>query len=469
MSTIEIVTNVRSRVVGLTRENARRLDDAFSLEVKGAKYSPLYKAHRWDGKRHFFVVATSSFPTGLLERFEVAVTEIEGAPPRVIDLRRSLGPEPDLAALREDALCGVVLRDYQMEAARVFLEKRRGILWAATNAGKTAVVAVVLRCFPTAKILYLVHKKVLLRQAREDLAAFLGWIPEHVGEIGDGSFFPQRVTVAVVNSLYAHRNRPTLLAWLRSVDLVVGDEVHHAKAKMVGTVLRMCDAPWRLGMSGTPFPTPTDRLSVEAHFGPVLYRVRNQELIQKGISAVPTVQIVECGSDPIGAEWKWQTVYRLGVVENATRNAAILGAVERHVAEGRRVLVLVTHVWHGDILSSMLRLKKIRFKFVHGKMPGDVVSAAKEEFEKGEISALVASPIFDEGVSIPAIDVLVIADGGKSLRSVLQKVGRALRRKAGENVATIVDFADDGHPWLARHALQRLEIYEREGFEIVAA
>lgn len=54
------------------------------------------------------------------------------------------------------------------------------------------------------------------------------------------------------------------------------------------------------------------------------------------------------------------------------------------------------------------------------------------------------------------------------MKNVLQRVGRSLRRKEGENVVKVVDFADTSHPFLARHSSIRIRIYEREKFEVVA-
>jgi superfamily II DNA or RNA helicase len=107
-------------------------------------------------------------------------------------------------------------------------------------------------------------------------------------------------------------------------------------------------------------------------------------------------------------------------------------------------------------------------------MPTEEVERRKELLVSGKIIALIASPIFGEGVDLPASDDfpgilgLVIADGGQSVANVLQKIGRGLRRKKGDNSLAVVDFADTTHKWLARHSQERMALYESEGFEVIA-
>jgi superfamily II DNA or RNA helicase len=90
-------------------------------------------------------------------------------------------------------------------------------------------------------------------------------------------------------------------------------------------------------------------------------------------------------------------------------------------------------------------------------------------FEKGILPVLLTTTgLFDEGANLPAIRRLIMGDGLKSLRLVLQKCGRALRRKKGQdNTVEVYDYMDVFNEWLAGHSLERLNIYEKEGFEVI--
>ena len=90
---------------------------------------------------------------------------------------------------------------------------------------------------------------------------------------------------------------------------------------------------------------------------------------------------------------------------------------------------------------------------------------AVERLKRGEL-AIIASTIFDEGVDIPEVGSLILAVGGKSTIKTLQRVGRALRPKKGENEVEIYDFIDWGNKYLLSHSRQRLQDYMDEGFHI---
>ncbi len=322
------------------------------------------------------------------------------------------------------------------------------------------------------RCLFLVHTKQLLKQARERIALRLGTIEEHIGVIGDGRFDPKHITVATVQSLTRARGdaqKRVIAKYIKSIDLLILDETHHASAKTFYRFVQRVDAPWRFGMSGTPFGLADGKgLLVEAAFGPVVARVTNEELIGLGVNARPTIRMIEITEPKLDAGLDWQSVYKEGIVLNKTRNVVIAREAGVFARKEWPTLVLVRELWHGDEISGLLKEARVPHAFVHGQMPTDEVERQKDRLTEGKIYVLIASPIFGEGVDIPSVRALVIADGGQSVANVLQKIGRGLRRKQGDNRLDVVDFADTTHRWLARHSQERVSLYESEGFEVVS-
>lgn len=88
--------------------------------------------------------------------------------------------------------------------------------------------------------------------------------------------------------------------------------------------------------------------------------------------------------------------------------------------------------------------------------------------KQGKLKVLISTSLMDEGVDISGIDALIMGAGGKSLRQVLQRIGRGLRYKDdGENKLYVYDFTDRVNDYLFAHYKQRREIYEEEEFDIV--
>ena len=61
-----------------------------------------------------------------------------------------------------------------------------------------------------------------------------------------------------------------------------------------------------------------------------------------------------------------------------------------------------------------------------------------ERFRRDAADWLIACKSLDEGLDIPAVDTVVIAAASKSPRQLIQRLGRALRRKQGDRPAAVV-------------------------------
>lgn len=466
----------RTRVVNL-------LDDALAIDQKGSHFNPTVQGGLWDGRRHMFYAEGCTFPKGITSRVKRLLREAGYRVMRTVDARARRhqdgvnSPQEGRAdadvevEISDDMLAGVTLREDQMRVIAKALENGCGLLHVATGGGKTEVAAAIIKALKDRRCLFLVHTKQLLRQARERLALRFGTIEEHIGMIGDGRFEPKHVTVATVQSLSRVRGdakKRVVAKYLKTIDLLVLDECHHGSAKSFFRLLQRIDAPWRYGMSGTPFGLADGKgLMVEAAFGPVVERVTNAELIGLGVNAEPTIRVIEVSEPKLEDGLDWQSVYKAGIVLNDARNAVVAREAAAFAAKGWPTLVLVRELWHGDRLSELLREAKVPHAFVHGQMPTDEVNRHKDRLAEGKIRVLIGSPILGEGVDIPAIRALIVADGGQSVANVLQKIGRGLRKKQGDNRLDAVDFADLTHKWLSRHSQERLALYESEGFRVV--
>lgn len=500
-ATVTLLSNVRASVSfrhpGLGSEAAERerrrivglLDDALAIEQKGSHYNPTVQQGLWDGRRHMFHKEGCTFPKGLAPRVKALLREAGYRVMRTRDQRARRhqdgvnspheGHEDANVELEisDDMLTGITLRDDQMRVIEAALESGCGLIHSATGGGKTAVAAAIIKALDDRRCLFLVHTRQLLRQAREAMARFFGTIEEYIGVIGDGRFDPKHITVSTVQSLtrvQGAEKKRVVAKYLKTVELLILDETHHASAKSFYRLIQRIDAPWRYGMSGTPFGLADGKgLMVEAAFGPVVARVTNEELIELGVNARPTIRMLEVSEPKLEDGLDWQSVYKAGIVLNDVRNAMVSREAAAFARQGWPTLILVREIWHGDRIAHDLNGLGVSHAFVHGRMPTDEVERQKARLVEGKIMVLIASPIFGEGVDLPAgdnfvgIKGLIIADGGQSVANVLQKIGRGLRKKQGDNRLDVIDFADLTHKWLSRHAQERLALYESEGFQVV--
>lgn len=246
---------------------------------------------------------------------------------------------------------------------------------------------------------------------------------------------------------------------------------HHGSSDTWSKIGLGVPAPWRYGLSATAFgagDVVADR-TLEGLTGPVIATVSNEELISRGVSALPSVQFLMANCPPL-PRGPWATVYRDGIVRSPERTASVVEAVRTLVAEGQRVLVLTQQV-RGNPLERELRraLDGAFAGFSQGRGTKAERLARLDAFRRCDRGALLATTIYDEGMSIPEATALVLAGGGRSVRRLLQRIGRVLRRKPGTNEAILIDFIDDHHRTLLKHSRERLEVYRSQGFDVGGA
>ena len=98
------------------------------------------------------------------------------------------------------------------------------------------------------------------------------------------------------------------------------------------------------------------------------------------------------------------------------------------IDKGYQVLILYSVIKHGEIISELLKDEGIDHALLKGKDSQDVRDGVKQSLMNGDIKCVVASKIFDVGVSIESLSALILASGGKSYVKTLQRVGRILRK-----------------------------------------
>ena len=253
--------------------------------------------------------------------------------------------------------------------------------------------------------------------------------------------------------------------------IILVDEGHHSKSDTTfDTLLKFWNAPYLYAMTGSI--DTKDKLSdqrLKGLYDKVIYTVSNDELIGRGISAKPTINLVKIKGN-IGLtndeDKNYMAVYEKGIVTFESRNNLIVGLAKKMYETDKTSLLIVNRVEHGEILQQMFSEMGIESKFISGETSSADRETAKQEVSSGKLKVLIATTIFDEGVSINNIDVLFMVSSTKSLRLILQRVGRVLRKKKGDNTAIVFDFIDTTHIFLKKHAEDRIKIYKSQGFDI---
>lgn len=413
----------------------------------------------WKGYFHFLYKTATGYklPSGLLEY----IRDIENL--RIIDKRKAPKPIEN----RCYTLHGIEeLRDYQREALDSVLDNGCGIVDMSIRGGKTAFMASVLNNLSEKAVLFYLNT-TLIEQVKENLESYL---KEPIGVFHGKE--QQRKRINLIGVQYALNNKGLINTILKEANIILCDEVHHSQATSYVSLLRNCDAYYRIGCSGTADGnSPYDKMKIQAYLGPKIHLTTTADLAERGLVAdVKTYFIKNTKidqplpqgiSDPKKRKFLYNIHYNKGIVENKYRNSLIIDIANYFK---KQVYIIVERLKHGEFLSEALSAP-----FISGQ-----IESIKERqnyfdaFDRQEIPVLIVNRVAAEGVDIENIRYLIYAAGYKSAIKTIQSTGRALtHKKTGDNKAFIFDFTDSFSHFLRRHAIARYKIYKQRGDKVL--
>jgi len=455
------------------------IDSATSAFVTNYQFSTLYKKRRsdgtrvWDGKLHLFSRASYAFPPGVLDiildcldRFHIKY-----------EIERQFDSDYSYMNINLPSKIGkFTFYDYQTKAMEAFLgliknsdmTLPRGIIKIPTSGGKTLIGGTLAKVLdlPT---LFLVRGKKLTKQNFEVIYEVFGKDKDKVGLIDADHWEPSQLTVASINTLYSRLTSDEysddLKELLKRIEFVICDEVHRSTSKTFSSVLKLLDAPIRLGLSATPKRNEDDRdLLLRSLIGPIIYDIPVEELKKKGTISRSRLTCLVV-SKPKQESLSWEEAYKRLIVYNPYRTDVFTEIAKQRIDEGKTVLLLVGNsiaLAENAYAKLISKVPEEKVRMVNGSSGIEDVDEAFEELKQKKISCVITTVIADEGIDIPSINCLLTVGGGESYNRTVQRVGRALRLKADGSDAEIIDVMDTTNPYLKKHATTRLTHYLEE-------
>lgn len=349
-------------------------------------------------------------------------------------------------------------RDYQLEFARRANQLGTGVIDSAPRSGKTLTCALAfdLNPLPT---LWIAPTKGIVRQTVDVLKELLPGVSV-IMLTGDGSALTK-----VRNKRAAYEAKIVVSTAATAVKLprdfyrtrhrLVIDEFHHAAASTYQEINRLAeDVFYRLGATGTWFRSDENtEILMDAVLSDVIGRMDVSTLIRAG-HLVPADVLFVPIEGPRVYSYATDEAYRFAVTFHDTRNAWVAWAARALVAAGRRTIVLVKYIAHGEKLMQLMP----EATFVNGE-DSDAVEAGIAAFNAGKIPILIGTSVLGEGRDLPAADALVYAKAGRARVTVTQDFFRVLTAAHGKTRGIVVDFADRHSEPMLRHAVQRAKLY----------
>ncbi len=329
---------------------------------------------------------------------------------------------------------------YALECSR--LEgAEKGLVQAATGVGKTYLAA-----FDSAKyerVLFVAHREEILNQAA---ASFMN--VRHSDDFGFFNGKQKDTDKAVIFASVATLGRKEYLTKEffspDYFDYVVVDEFHHAVNEQYRRIVNYFKPQFLLGLTATP-ERMDGRNIYEICDYIVPYEISLKEAINKGVLApfhyygifdetdYSSLRLVngryeerELNSTYIGNEKRYQLIYKYYMKYRS-----------------KRALGFCCSKKHAEEMAKEFCKRGIPAAAVYSNADGEFAEdrgKAVEKLKNGEIRVIFCVDMFNEGVDIAALDMVMFLRPTESLIVFLQQLGRGLRRSKGKEYLNVLDF-----------------------------
>lgn len=353
---------------------------------------------------------------------------------------------PEYPASRRD------LRDYQLDAVDRFVgslrETGRGQVVLATGLGKTVVLAESVaqlfrdEAIPGGRALVLAGTRELVDQLQRAFWDQLPkWVPTHRLIGGE---FPSEwngITFATVQSAVSRLDQ------LPDFGVVLIDEAHHVGSD---TFRRVTDKMAEAMIGGvTATPWRGDGYDIDHLLGPPVVRIGIAEGLRRGFLCEADYRLLADNIDWSFVRSHSRNSYSITQLNKLlllpTRDEEAARAIrDTFDKETRRsAIIFCSSVTHAKSFAAMLRLFGFRAEPITGDMTPRERDRTMVAFRKGALDVVTTRDLFNEGVDVPDVDMIVFMRVTHSRRIFVQQLGRGLRISPRKKKVVVLDFVSD--------------------------
>ena len=461
---------------------------SYNKDVKNARFQPRVKSGLWDGKINFlqgkFLPATSY---GYLMKickefgFKCEIYGLDAMFDNTIDY-------DEFKEWCDDFFEGTGMKPYyyQVDAAYAGLKYRRCMLQLATGAGKTLIAFLMMAWLMThtdkQKFMMVVPSiDLVLQPTKEFMEYNHGKLDIKIQQIFSGCKPTPNANIYIgtYQSL-----REECASFFNQFDMVITDEVHLATSASQIKIMNYCKFPYRIGMSGTiPTTKYADGLTLMSNFGPIMIDVKTEQLQREGY--LSNCKIHQLRLNYTNDKQKEAFKNAKKTLKKEGRGKDMFQLENKFVNESEKRFFIISKLIAGTNKNTLVLFKdrdygKKLFKWLKentNKMiyyiDGDIDKKVREDIRKrmeirDDVILVASFGTTSTGVSIKAIFNIFFVSSYKSISTVLQSIGRGLRKSEAINkdFVNIYDVSDDLYSgcYEMAHARDRIKIYEMQGF-----
>lgn len=433
-----------------------------------AKRSTVYEQD-WEcyGRDHKDRIATNyGFVTRIREVLEKAgyVVKVKDLDPH---------PNPDVYKPRWDRIEGEKFRYKQKAALKLIATEEHGRIDCHPGWGKSYLIAQAARLFPKAKIAVVTKRVPVMKQRiYPELCQML----PSVGMVGGGKKIKDRRVMCYTSGSLQHARGDEDFVFVDEGHEACSDDTAYKMSVFTHARIWMFSASWGKRLDNKD-------LRAEGMSGPVRLVVPYAE----GVKHKMVVPITILWSDVIMdvdpcAGYEDVDKKRFGVWANEYRNKRIAKDARRYDAD-TQVLITVETFEHALYLKQQLpefslvynpdTQKPKDWKYYRKQglisdtfrvLTDEMRESRTKRFEAGKLKKVIATPVWNVGVSFNQLQVLIRADAGGSPINDTQIPGRTSRLYDGKLCGIVHDYLDQFNTGFQMKATGRGTSYTDNGW-----
>ena len=318
---------------------------------------------------------------------------------------------------------------------------KKALIISATGSGKTYLAAFDARNFGTKRLLYIVHRESILRDAKESFMKVFGAERTYGFYTGNESSQEADFIFATSNMLARHLEEFDK----NEFDYIIYDEVHHIVADSGHKIFEYFNPEFMLGLTATP--ERMDNKNVFELFDQnVPFELRLRDAISNDL--VVPFHYYGIRDKLVDYSSKDKMVIAKAIAEQ-NNIEFIKDQIEKHRKPGKKLkcIAFCTNIQSCKLMAEELYEEGYHTISLTGVNDTGVrIKAFKDLQDDNNLLEIICTvDILNEGVDIPQVNMVLFLRPTESQTIFIQQLGRGLRKYPGKEYVTVLDFIGNNY------------------------
>lgn len=317
----------------------------------------------------------------------------------------------------------------------------RALIISATGSGKTYLAAFDARNFDPKRLLFVVHRETILKDARDSFMKIFG--AEHTYGLYTGNKQDLGCDFIFASSNMLARHLDEFDA--EEFDYICYDEVHHIMADSGRKIFEHFKPEFLLGLTATP-----ERMDNKDVFDLFEQNVPFELRLRDAIINDLVVPFKYFGIRDELVDYGIDDRHKMSRIISEDKNVDLIASeINKHKLNNQKLkaVAFCVSVAHCSLMADLLAERGFKTLALTGaNNTGERIKAFKDlQDESNELEIICTVDILNEGVDIPGINMVLFLRPTESSTIFLQQLGRGLRKYENKDYLQVLDFIGNNY------------------------